>query len=646
MAAELVYTSVAQGLNKGESGFCVVARSAEIPPLLQNRLEALSGYREIYNALDPRAKDNPVNFANTLIACGKERFAVISRIGFAGLDYTGRSNKIADHLILHAEEMAGAGPAELLSIKQLFYSTWDQPAVALPRDAKLIPHKPVVDDVAEYWIKVTGSAGWAEHLLELSRRHLEQPLYIISKPGIDNLALVREVLRLLPIAEQWQYTFSTYCSSNIHGINYRWRFIFPETDIYNKVKNNSRMIKFDLNDLPPQMLKAKLDSNTKSKLNKTLCIRPLRQTSGHERFKPELVANMKSDYEPRARRLKTRWLVFIWVALLLLLLMMMIYRFFASNNATPGERIIADGLKHSGTTVNDSKPAKPLAPHHNQPLDNEAVKIKTVEQAPFFIVLDKQMRKNVKLKIPLRRAVMMALTSSASDSPVAELQFIAAADIAKSLAGKYGSKFSSQLITARTTIVMHPERAVNSVVSRLSDGILSSEFMRSPGKHENTNLLSKIKSRLAEASGGVKTFYENSAEYLLGELYVKFQRQYALKKRNKPERLIANDNRLLQAFFCFGKNYMPEAEKIIAINKITPENLYLKTIIMHTTIAQQLSYEQKFKTALDSYVYRQVLIKLINDMQQQVQKLRMSFEYNTQNNTINLIIEDDNHEKP
>ena len=330
MAGELVYTSVAKGLNKGESGFCVVARSAAISPLLLNRLKAMSGYREIFSAIDPKVADNPVNFASTLIGCGSERFKVISRVGFAGLDYSGRSNKIADHLILTATESANAGPAELLSTQGLFYTKWDTPPAILDENAKLIPTKTAIAGLAEYWHKITGNTGWAEHLIELSRRNAEQPLYIITKTGIDNLTLVREALRLLPINEQWEYTFSTYCSSNIHGINYRWRFIYPGTDIYDKVINNPHILKFDLNNLPEQMYQTASTANNKTIMGKPLQLRAQQANITPDLFKVEIAENISTVNGNRANRSQRH--ILITCALVIAITIIFLYLFTSKSD--------------------------------------------------------------------------------------------------------------------------------------------------------------------------------------------------------------------------------------------------------------------------------------------------------------------------
>ncbi|MCF6175061.1 MAG: hypothetical protein L3J71_04800 [Victivallaceae bacterium] len=714
MAGELVYTSVPKGLNKGESGFCVVARSASIPPILLNRLAALSGYKEMISAIDPRANDNPVNFANTLIDCGNEQFTVISRVGFAGLDYTGRSNKIADHLILTEDEVASAGPGELLAIQELFYTSWNKPPLLLPENAKLIPQKPIAVTNADYWERITGKSDWAEHLIELSRRNPDKPIYIITRLGVDNLALVREALRLLPIHEQWQYTFSTYCSSNIRGINYRWRFIYPGTDIYDKIKKRSNAIKFDLSKLPDELYSAGLNSAESTAPGKPLRISASMATIVPERYRFEPNAKQVNE---QPHRLTKKWqlITMVVVCIAVLLIVLLLYVFFGKQDTAAIKPMPGNSLK---PLVPDVAVKPPVQNGAATTTESEQLKRETVVDIPLLIVLDKNERAEVKLRTPLHQTVKQALTGAYKTSLTIELQFIMKQQAVKMLAGKHDVEFNHQQVTGSSSIVLNDEEALKAAINDLADTIDSSAFIKHIGGETNSILMSKIKSCLAKpSSSGNKNFYENSAEYLLGELVPEFRQRYmafdieragilnnkrklqrkittaktvvskysaelrdsgmelnrkraithnlnramktvtylqnqrkqlvaSLKRLELPDNLMAYREALLRAFFCFGKNYMADAEKIIGYNQSTADAKHLKMMIKKTNIAQQLSYENEFKAELDDYVYRRTMQQIISDAQTQLEKLRMRLEYNRPKRLFKLIIEDNNNEKP
>src|SRR5258708_7862947 len=100
MSQELHYTSAPRGLWPGSQGYCTVACTAQMSRSVAERLEGLSAYRNIFSPHDPRAAQNPVAFSHLRVMVGGASSHVLSRIGFAGLDYTNRTNKYAHHVVL------------------------------------------------------------------------------------------------------------------------------------------------------------------------------------------------------------------------------------------------------------------------------------------------------------------------------------------------------------------------------------------------------------------------------------------------------------------------------------------------------------------------------------------------------------------
>jgi hypothetical protein len=712
MAGELVYTSVAKGLNRGESGFCVVARSANISPILLNRLEAMSGYRELFSAIEPRANENPVNFTNTLIVCGKERFKVISRIGFAGLDYSGRSNKIADHLILTEAEWTNAGPAELLATNELFYTKWDSPPIVLPKVAKVMPAKPVVSGVAEYWHEVTGNTGWAEHLIELSRRNHETPLYIITKLGIDNLLLIKEALRLLPINEQWQYTFSTYCSSNIHGINYRWRFIYPDTDIYAKVIANPHIVKFDLNNLPETIYQTATTAHNKTIMGTPLQLRALQDTIIPDRFQPEIHNNKKNNIPHSTKGNKLYQYIGLICAVIVTIV---IIRLMTGSKTSVVERPTIEDIDSLAIQQPKSK-STPIHSPGQRTDNNKTVTGKVKAGKLLSIILDNATRRAVSPRRALIVAVEDALNNATGDK--VELQLQLAPKRVEYLARQHNIVLNNNFVVANYAMQLNIGAAIEAVLKAMVDGIAIDEFIATVDDSKKNRLTEQILLRLAKPiERDAKDFYENSAEYILGELYVKFKRHYLafdiqrtgiiskqrklsseihrqkkliskynneltdsgieldklaiikakrktaqtiitklsqqkkqlvnqLKSLSEPEVLSNYRTALLRAFFCFGKNYMAEAEKIIDLENRENNINQLKQTIKNSRIAQQFKYENEFKANLNAYVYHLTLKKIVIDLQNRLEKLSMRLEYNRQHKTFNLQIEDSAHERP
>src|SRR5215475_3351636 len=121
MSKELFYTSAPRGLDLGTSGFCTVAATHGLSARLRERLQALSAYRHPFAPLDPR---NPVVYSHLRLDDGGRTCHVLSRIADAPLDYSGRSNYFAHHVVLEAEELLAAGPAWLLQQPGFLEEHW------------------------------------------------------------------------------------------------------------------------------------------------------------------------------------------------------------------------------------------------------------------------------------------------------------------------------------------------------------------------------------------------------------------------------------------------------------------------------------------------------------------------------------------
>src|SRR5215510_9885562 len=104
MSQELHYTSVPRGLKPGSRGFCTVACTPRMSGPLVERLENLSSYQPVYPHHDPSAARNPINDSHVRLTIGSRSVSVLTRVGPAGLDYTGRANKYAHHVVLEATE--------------------------------------------------------------------------------------------------------------------------------------------------------------------------------------------------------------------------------------------------------------------------------------------------------------------------------------------------------------------------------------------------------------------------------------------------------------------------------------------------------------------------------------------------------------
>ncbi|HUY34073.1 MAG TPA: hypothetical protein VMV69_15095 [Pirellulales bacterium] len=227
MSQEIVYTSAPRGLKPGTRGFCTVISTQGMVQPLAERLESLSGYRQVFAADDPQAALNPVNFSHLAIAVGGRRFHVLSRVADAGLDYTQRSNKFAHLVALEPNELTPAGPAWVMSQPGFLETAWDGEPRLL-RAGRTPPAGATAAAVCSHWQQVTGDAGWGGVLAETALSRPPRPVCLLFQPGQDLLPLVAEALALLPAERRWQVTFSTYFTKLPPGVECQWRFVLAD----------------------------------------------------------------------------------------------------------------------------------------------------------------------------------------------------------------------------------------------------------------------------------------------------------------------------------------------------------------------------------------------------------------------------------
>ncbi|MFM2092304.1 MAG: hypothetical protein RLZZ127_2793, partial [Planctomycetota bacterium] len=204
MARQLVFTSCERGLVPGTYGFTTVAATPDIPDRLRQRLELMSGYTPPAGAAAP----GPEVWSCIQLQIDGRWCPVLTRNGPTSADHTGRANTLAWHVLPDPHERPDVGPAACLGGPP-FADRWTGPARVLDA-ARLLPIIPAAPD-APTWRRLTGDAGWAGHVAA-GLRGAGGPVVLVHAPEIparDLLALIAEVVALLPPAERWEVTFST-----------------------------------------------------------------------------------------------------------------------------------------------------------------------------------------------------------------------------------------------------------------------------------------------------------------------------------------------------------------------------------------------------------------------------------------------------
>ncbi len=261
MPQELIHTSARKGIKAGSCGFCTVAYTEGMAANLVSILEAYSVYMPLFDVAGDKALLNPTSFIHYRCSVGAQSLSIISRISFAGLDYTNRSNRVAHHLVLDQEDLPAAGPAAFIRIfdqKSYFERSWD-------RDPELLPHGLLNGRVAEVkeeaisrsgrasaWDEFAGDAGWAGALAESFLADRTRPSFIVFDPELhrscDLLLLVEEALSFLPPQERWQVTFNTHFSALPQGTRCVWRCCTRNSDALKEARRTPGALVVDLSD--------------------------------------------------------------------------------------------------------------------------------------------------------------------------------------------------------------------------------------------------------------------------------------------------------------------------------------------------------------------------------------------------------------
>lgn len=229
MSQELHYTSVPRGLKSGSRGFCTVGLTPHMPGPLIDRLEALSGYQPVFAPHDPSAPLNPIVLSHLRLMIGGKAVSVLSRIGPAGLDYSGRPNKYAHHVVLEGNERPEAGPAWLLSQPGFMQAAWQGEPREIPA-GRTPPQGDRAPGMAREWHALTGDGGWAGVLAESFLADPRRTVFLVFRPGMDLLPLFLESLALLPASRRWDVDFSTYFNPLPQGVGCAWRGVLEGSD--------------------------------------------------------------------------------------------------------------------------------------------------------------------------------------------------------------------------------------------------------------------------------------------------------------------------------------------------------------------------------------------------------------------------------
>lgn len=219
MSAELVHSSVPKGLD-GDGGFTSVAITRGTPPTLKAVLVELSSYD-----FDPSRSvgADSVEWAHRIITVAGKTYTAVSRTAPCGVDWSGRPNRIAHHVVIDASERTEAGPAWLLS--RLTALAESPPAVEERAAGPVLPKGTQGPRAAAAWTAAGFDAGWAGEVARTILDHPNAICYVVLPAPCNCLPLVADVFALLPAERRWFVTFSTRSQRSPSSVRCQLRFV-------------------------------------------------------------------------------------------------------------------------------------------------------------------------------------------------------------------------------------------------------------------------------------------------------------------------------------------------------------------------------------------------------------------------------------
>ena len=221
MPEQLIFTSTPTGIQPGRSGFQVVAQHEGI----NNRLIVAIEKESTYEFPD-NSQSLPVICKHSKFDFGEERYSVLSRIQSCGIDFTGRSNHIAHHLIFNEKEVPDCPPAALFALWKGWREKWGKPRYLgewdrINYENEAQPFNYLISALpAKTWYTYTNDQGCAALPLFAERDMIAFP---VPEGKEDSLIwLYLETQSLMSPRDAWQITFTNYLSENDNPLRFNW----------------------------------------------------------------------------------------------------------------------------------------------------------------------------------------------------------------------------------------------------------------------------------------------------------------------------------------------------------------------------------------------------------------------------------------
>jgi hypothetical protein len=242
MAWKLIYTSAPRLLQAGRSGFGTVARHREIPPLVAETAEKSSQFSRQTGLDSSRAI-----FAYRLARSSAGTFHLLTRISDAGTDYSGRTNHLAEHLILADQEAARLGaegytPAGVMLAYE--WAGYEGQARWLGDEDLWQPSATDANTGGSHWHAATTDANRVKLLASAEAQSsavLEYPSHYQSEAHPWILWLFAESQCLCP-QSGWGITFTTNVQPTDSLSDFRWLGVPDDSPVLQKLQASGRPV--------------------------------------------------------------------------------------------------------------------------------------------------------------------------------------------------------------------------------------------------------------------------------------------------------------------------------------------------------------------------------------------------------------------
>ena len=199
MPYEVVNTSAPRGLLQGQSGYCDVLRTEGTPQGICAALAPMSRY-------DERLSGGEAAFAVRTLRHGGQAWGVITRTAPSGLDYTGRGNRLAHHLVVEPSELLATDPAAVLARFEFM-----QRFEGEPRFLHDMPQLPAGAAAQGAW-QAAGLKGWDAVIVQ-ALANPSARVAVVLPPGLQMGPLLSELLSRLTPRQRWELGVCTGCDA-------------------------------------------------------------------------------------------------------------------------------------------------------------------------------------------------------------------------------------------------------------------------------------------------------------------------------------------------------------------------------------------------------------------------------------------------